>query len=346
MTLNPSLHQQLTTRRAFLAAAGAAGLGLGLAACGSDDDGSAPARKAGTTAGDFPARVPHKYGATMVEHAPKRVATYGGGDVDTLLALGITPVLVPDIDPRWKQSGGVAPWSRSRVRGEAPVVAANDALELEKVAAARPDLITAVEYDLKKPDYGKLSELAPTVPPPKGFAPYTVPWDTMAVQVGASLGRRADAEALVKATRGRIAAAAKANPKFASSKAILIDPDDDGGVYIFAENDVRTRFLGDLGLTMPAEIERLFKGQFYAQISAERLDLLDTADALVLVAVRKPQVKRLTSSRTYKNLDVVREGRVVTIDDPDLAIAMSYSSVLSQPFQLREVVPGLREALA
>ena len=157
-------------------------------------------------------------------------------------------MLVPDIDPRWKKTGGVAPWSRSRVRGEAPVVASNEALEFEKVAAARPDLITAVEYDLKKPDYNKLSQLAPTVPPPKGFAPYTVPWDTMAVQVGASLGRRADAEELVKATRDRIAAAAEANPEFATSKAVLIDPDDDGGVYIFAENDVRTRFLGDLGL--------------------------------------------------------------------------------------------------
>ena len=107
----------------------------------------------------------------------------------------------------------------------------------------------------------------------------------MAVQVGASLGRQADAEKLVQGQRDAIAAAAKANPKFATSKAVLIDPDDDGGVYIFAENDVRTRFLGDLGLTMPAEIEKLFKGQFYAQISAERLDLLDTADVLVLVAV-------------------------------------------------------------
>ena len=151
----------------------------------------------------------------MVESAPRRVATYGGGDVDTLLALGVTPVLVPDIDPRWKQIGGVAPWSRSRVRGETPVVASNEALEFEKVAAARPDLITAVEYDLKQPDYDKLSELAPTVPPPKGYAPYTVPWDTMAVQVGASLGRRADAERLVAADARPLAAAAKANPKFA-----------------------------------------------------------------------------------------------------------------------------------
>ena len=236
--------------------------------------------------------------------------------------------------------------AREGRRARSPSWRATRSSQFEKVAAARPDLITAVEYDLKQPDYRKLSDLAPTVPPPKGFAPYTVPWDTMAVQVGASLGRKADAEQLVKDTKDAIAKEAKANPKFASSKAVLIDPDDDGGVYIFAENDVRTRFLGDLGFTMPAEIQKLFKGQFYAQISAERLDLLDLADVLVLVAVRKPQVKQLTSSRSYKNLKAVREQRLVTIDDPDLAIAMSYSSVGSTPYQLREVVPRLREALA
>jgi len=331
------------SRRGFLAAAGVAGLGL--AGCGGSDESDAP-RPATSAGGDFPAKVPHKYGMTTIEQAPKRVATYGGGDVDTLLALGVTPVLVPDIDPRWKQSGGVAPWSRERLEGDKPVVASNQELEFEKVAASRPDLITAVEYDLKKPDYTKLSDLAPTVPPPKGFAPYTVPWDTMAVQVGASLGRMADAEQLVRQTKDAIAKEAKANPKFAQSKAVLIDPDDDGGVYIFAENDVRTRFLGDLGFTMPDEIKRLFKGQFYAQISAERLDLLDLADVLILVAVRKPQVRLLTSSRSYKNLAAVKEKRLVTIDDPDLAIAMSYSSVASTPYQLREVVPRLREALA
>jgi iron complex transport system substrate-binding protein len=340
--MTPYFFDDSFNRRGFLAGTGA--LALALAGCGSDDtDAPATAAKGG---GDFPASVPHKFGTTTVESAPKRVATYGGGDVDTLLALGVTPVLVPDIDPRWKASGGVAPWSRDRVKGEKPVVAGNQELEFEKVAAARPDLITAVEYDLKKPDYTKLSDLAPTVPPPKGFAPYTVPWDTMAVQVGASLGRKADAERLVQETKDAIAQEAKANPAFGQSKAVLIDPDDDGGVYIFAEDDVRTRFLGDLGFTMPPQIAKLFKGRFYAQISAERLDLLDTADVLILVAVRKPQVKQLTSSRSYGNLKAVREQRLVTIDDPDLAIAMSYSSVASTPYQLREVVPRLRDALA
>jgi iron-siderophore transport system substrate-binding protein len=335
------------TRRRFIAGLGAAGIGLGLAACGGDED--APRATTGaprTDAGRFPARVAHKFGTTVVERAPKRVATYGGSDADTLLALGVAPALVPDIDPRWKNVGGVGPWSRARLRGAKPVVASNDELEFEKVAAAQPDLITAVEYDVKRPDYDKLSALAPTIPPPKGVAPYTVPWDTMAVQVGSGLGRRAQAERLVAAAREQIAAAGKANPVFATSSAVLVDPDEDGGFYIFARNDVRTRFLADLGLTMPEPIAKLFKGQFYAQISAERLDLLDTADVLILVATRKPQTAKTTGARSYKGLRAVRENRVVRIDDPDLAIAMSYTSVLSIPYQLRDIVPPLRAALA
>jgi iron complex transport system substrate-binding protein len=343
----PARGPEPLTRRRFIAGLGAAGLGLGLAACGGEDD--APRATTGAPradAGSFPARVAHKFGTTVVERAPKRVATYGGSDADTLLALGVVPVLVPDIDPRWKNVGGVGPWSRSRLRGVKPVVASNEELEFEKVAATQPDLITAVEYDVKRPDYDKLSALAPTIAPPKGFAAYTVPWDTMAVQVGAGLGRRAEAERLVASARKQIAAAGKANPVFATSRAVLVDPDEDGGFYIFAGNDVRTRFLADLGLTMPEPIAKLFKGQFYAQISAERLDLLDTADVLILVATRKPQTAKTTGARSYKGLRAVREDRVVRIDDPDLAIAMSYTSVLSIPYQLREIVPPLGAALA
>ncbi len=328
-----------STRRGFLA--GAAGLGLVLAGCGDDETTSPGSGDAG-----FPVRVSHKFGTTTVGGAPRRVATYGGGDVDTLLALGVVPVLVPNIDPRWRDAGGVAPWSRARLRGAKPVVAANDELQFERIAAARPDLITTVEFDLKRPDYDKLTALAPTIAPPKGFAAYTVPWDTMAVQVGAGLGRRADAQRLVDAARAKIAAAARANPAFARSRALHIAPDDDGGVYVFAPGDVRTRFLNGLGFTLPDAIERLFRGEFYAQISAERLDLLDTADVLVIDASRKPQTRALTSSRSFKAVRAVRENRVVRVDDPDLSIALSYSSLLSLPYQLREVVPRLRSALA
>ena len=155
----------------------------------------------------------HKFGTTVVEASPKRVATYGGGDADTLLALGVVPLLVPDIDPRWKTSGGVGPWSRPRLKGARPVVASNEELEFERVAATRPDLITAVEYDMKRGDYDKLTALAPTIPPPKGFARLqgAVGQDGAAGRRG--LGRQADAQQLVDATRAQLAKAARTTPR-------------------------------------------------------------------------------------------------------------------------------------
>ncbi len=326
-----------STRRGFLA--GAAGLGLVLAGCGDDESSPSATPTASTR---FPVRVPHKFGATEVAAAPSRVAAYGGGDVDTLLALGIVPVLVPNIDPRWKDLGGVGPWARARLKGAKPVVAANDELQFERIAKVRPDLITTVEFDLKRSDYDKLSALAPTIPPPKGFAPWTVPWDRMAIQVGTGAGQRDKATRLVAQARASIAAAGRANPAFGRSRALHISPDDDGGVYVFAPGDVRTRFLKGLGFTQPAEIEKLFGDQFYAQISAERLDLLDSADVLVLDAARGPQTRALKASRTFKAL----KAKVITVDDPDLSIALSYSSLLSLPYQLRALVPQLRDALA
>src|SRR5262249_19070545 len=151
----------------------------------------------------------------------------------------------------------------------------------ERVAASRPDVITAVETDLKDTDKAKLEKLAKTVPPPSGYPAWGVPWDVMALEIGTALDRRADVQKLVDRTRALYAKARSDNPGFEGAKAALISPDDKGGVYIFSEDDVRTRFLSDLGFVMPDGVKKQFKGQFYAQLSAERMDLLAEADALI-----------------------------------------------------------------
>ena len=110
--------------------------------------------------------------------------------------------------------GGVAPWSRSRVRGETPVVASNEELEFEKVAAAQPDLDHRGRV---RPQAARLQRSSPSSPRPsrrpRASRPTPCRGTRWRSQVGASLGRRADAEELVRATRARIAAAAKAQPE-------------------------------------------------------------------------------------------------------------------------------------
>ena len=212
-----------------------------LAGCGAPTRRRAPTQ-ATAADGDFPASVAHKFGTTTSRRRPRRVATYGGGDVDTLLALGVVPVLVPNIDPRWRDAGGVAPWSRARLRGAKPVVATNDELQFERIAAARPDLITAVEFDLKRPDYDKLRRSRRRSRRPRALRPTPcrgTRWPCRSVPPSAARPTRRGSST----QRARRSQRRPRNPTFASSKAVLVSPDDDGGVYIFAGRR-RTRFLG------------------------------------------------------------------------------------------------------
>ena len=173
-----------------------------------------------------------------------------------------------------------------------------------------------------------------------------MPWDRLGLQVGAAVGRRAEAEKIIAATRARFAEAQDENPRFEGKTAVLVDPAPDGGVYTFATNDVRTRFLGDLGLGQPPAIKDLFHSTFYTQISAERLDLLDSADLLVVASTSPDASRKLAATPTFRRLDLVRRKRMVTITDRDVADAMTYSTVLSIPYQLDHLVPQLATALA
>src|SRR6478609_11679670 len=168
--------------------------GLFLAACGSDDEpatsSSAPAAQesAGSEAA-FPVTIEHKYGSTAIEKQPERVVVVGLREQDALLALGVVPVATTE----WfgKHPGAIFPWATEALGGaEKPTVLTNtDGVQIEKVAAQRPDLILAIYSGLTQKEYDALSKLAPVVAQPKDKVDYGSTWQEEQLMTGQAVGQ-------------------------------------------------------------------------------------------------------------------------------------------------------------
>src|SRR5215218_4368882 len=134
-----------------------------LTACGSssDEDSSSKSSASATKAdeGAFPVTIAHKYGATTIKSEPKRVVVAGLREQDALLALGVVPVATTE----WygKHPGAIFPWAKDEL-GDAKVptvLSSTDGLQIEKIAAQRPDLILAVYSGMTKKEYKELSKI-------------------------------------------------------------------------------------------------------------------------------------------------------------------------------------------
>ena len=86
---------------------------------------------------------------------------------DAVLALGYTPIATTE----WygDQPHAVWPWAQDELGDARPTVLdASDGFQFERIASLRPDLILGVNPGMKRADYEKLSQLAPTVAAGKG----------------------------------------------------------------------------------------------------------------------------------------------------------------------------------
>jgi iron complex transport system substrate-binding protein len=334
-----------STRRGLLLGAAGTAAALGLAACGSDDDSASSGGSAGTTGGAFPVTVEHALGSTTIDAAPQRVVTYGYTDQDPALALGVVPVGTLRWIPQWKRSRGVGAWAEPRLGDARPEQFSGDQIDFEGIASVRPDLILIVTYALPKGDYDKLSQIAPTVPTVGGYPDWGVPWQAATEQVGRALGRPAQARKLVADAEARFDKAKADHPSFKGREVLIVAPGGGGKLSVFAPTDTRGRFVTSLGFTRSDAIKKATGDQFYAYISEERLDLVDV-DALVVLADDPATRKQLLARPAFTSLKVVRDGRAIMVDDLDLSMALSASSVLSIPYALDRVVPQLDAALA
>lgn len=336
VVLPPLPEIDAVTRREFLI--GTAGLLLLPAGCGSGGDEGGEEGTPGKTR-----TIEHKYGTTEIEGIPERVVTVGLSDHDAVLALGVTPVgLQTLIEDRF-----IWPWNEDELGDAQPEILGTlgeaDLLNFEQISTLEPDLILAVYSGLTEQEYNTLSQVAPTVAQPGEYIDLGVPWQEQTRVIGRALGREERAEQVVTEVEARIDEAREQHPEFEGATAVSARTN--AGVYfLLGSLDPRARFLTSLGFKVPPEIDELAGDSFFAQISEERLELLDT-DVLIWYGNNPEDIK---DDQLYQQLDVAREGRDLFVEanvENEIYGALQVVTVLSIPFLLGELVPQIAAAV-
>ncbi|BDH59298.1 iron-siderophore ABC transporter substrate-binding protein [Tsukamurella sp. PLM1] len=293
-------------------------LSITLAACGSPADSAGPS---GTV------------------ESPKRVASLGLGDVDTLLALDVVPVLVAP----WAQDATepVGEWAKPLLGDAKPEMLLGtgtnmDTKAIEKVAAAKPDVIVAVNSGFDDATFARLEAIAPVIRRPAQYAAWGVPWEEQVRAIAKGVGKAAEGDALITKTNEAITRAKAQHPQYQGKTAATILPKADGGFYVYATTDGRGQVLQMLGFTLPEAVAKLIpEGKFFTEVSAENLAVLDL-DALVYLDYGT----KVTEDTAFRSLAVSRENRVTTIDRT-IGNAMSMPNPVTIEWVLTTLPPKL-----
>ena len=331
------MHRGPLTRGGAIAA-GALSV-LMLAACGGQatEDTSAPS---GDTAEGYPVTVPTLFGDVTVEDRPENIVAMGWSDAETALALGAQPVGVAD----WQGYGapGVGPWAADLFDSE-PAQLATLEPNLEEIASLDPDLILDTRSDNSQDRYDLLSPLAPVVGPPPGVeVTYGTTWQDQTRQVALVLNEEERGEELISELEEKFAALREENPGFADVT-IAVGAYFDGQYGAYVPGDSRVDLLQDLGFQYKSEITDMADGAFYVDLSPELVEVLD-ADLTIVFPIGDV-ADTLAEDPVLQGIGSAEDGRLIILDDLELANAFSSGSTLGVSYALDGILPLIHEAL-
>jgi iron complex transport system substrate-binding protein len=320
------MHDQWN-RRGFLRAGAAAGL-LVLAtpaACSS--------QKPPPATGGGPVTITHVFGETTIPEPPKRVVSAGFTGQDDLLALGVVPVAVTN----WfgDQPFGVWPWAQPKLGNTKPVVLNLDnGIQVQRIAALKPDLIVATDAGLDQDTYQKLTAIAPTLPQSDGNA-FFEPWKDQATAIGQAVFQLGQIKSLVNGVDKSFAAIAEKYPQFKNKRAVLLQ----GKLHqdnVVATTGWRTEFLTQMGLAIAESITSLAVDQQRAFIPRDKIkSVLGAADLLIWTTESDQDQAELVA-----NPDVAALESRSVFTTKDQAGAIAYASPLSYPL-VADQLPAL-----
>ena len=299
---------------------------------------------ASPTASAFPVEIQHKFGSTVVAAAPTRIACVGLTEHDAVLALGMKPAAVTE----WFGGFPYAtwPWAQDELDGAKPVVLSNtDGIQIERVAEIAPDLILGTNAGLNKGTYTKLAAIAPTVAQSGKYTDFFEPWTVQTTTIGKALGKDKEMQDLIQGVADTFADARAAHPEFEGKNVMLLANEFyEGSIYAYQEG-LSTQFLLDLGLKIPAVVEKYATDDATAFIPKEDLvDALDVADVVIWLTADDANRDKLLKDPIIQRLRSTKEDRNI-FTGLELTGAMNFTTVLSLPYVAEKVVPLLANVL-
>ncbi|MGZ0148796.1 iron-siderophore ABC transporter substrate-binding protein [Kribbella sp. WER1] len=313
-----------------------------LAACGSGDDKAASS--AGTASSGFPVTLKNTFGETTITKKPERIVTLGWNAQDVVYALGETPVGMPKVT-YGQTADGVTAWDADKFdKSKTTLLDTGDKYPFEKIAALNPDVILAPYEGFDAATYKTLSDIAPTVAYPG--APWQTTWQDQTLLVGEALGKKADAEKLITGIQDKIKQVAADHPEF-KGKTVTVGSFGAEN-YVYMPGDPRVQILNEMGFKNAPGVEALektnSKKEFSLTISKEKVADVD-ADVLIAY-VDGIGTQKFLADPVYSSLKAVKSGGAYPLQDQQVISGMSAVSVLSVPWVLDKVIPGLSKAAA
>ena len=286
-----------------------------LAACGNNEKDK--------TAGDTGSKdkesesytVEHAMGTTEVPKKPEKVVILTNEGTEALLAMGVKPV------------GAVKSWLGdpwydhiSDEMTDVEVVGDESALNVEAIAALKPDLI--IGNKMRQEDqYEKLSKIAPTV-----YAEtLRGDWKENFNFYAKALNREEEGKKVLADYDARIAdIKAKAGDKL--DQEISVVRFMAGITRIYYKDTFSGVILEELGFARPANLEKLFSDNpddlFVREVTKELIPEMDgdylfyfTYAPAETKADAEKQAEEFTNDPLWKNLDAVKAGKAYQVDD-------------------------------
>jgi iron complex transport system substrate-binding protein len=310
------------SRRVLLASLG--GLCLGAKAAAANNE-------------PWPRSFHHAFGTSVIARPAQRVVSLGFNTHDTLLALDLVPLAVR----RWygDAADAIRPWAMTRLAGAHPMVLTGE-LNIELIAALEPDLIIAVGSGINRAGYDLLSKLAPVLTDDADMPLYAMGWREITRLTGRAIGKESLAEDRIEDLQRLFADARARHPEW-HRKSGIAAYHFNGITGIFSPSDARSRFLAELGFSMPTAPAGQFASSFHKVLSPEDLSPLE-ADVLLWIT-SADQDPSLAALPMRKLLSAHIEGREVYANSL-ISAALSYGSILSLPYALRALEADIAAA--